>query len=112
MKLFVDRWVKAWSEKDLDKYLAAYAPEFEPPDGLTRADWEKQRRKRLGKFHKIEIHLSDLTTVLNEETATVEFVQSFNADGFSETGLHKRLELRLQDHRWMIRKEISRKGQY
>ncbi|MBU1690523.1 MAG: nuclear transport factor 2 family protein [Gammaproteobacteria bacterium] len=109
VKRFVDSWVKAWSEQNLNNYLSAYAPEFEPPGGLTRSDWEKQRRKRLGKYHKIEINLSDLTTLSKGDTAVVEFVQSFNADGFSETGLHKRLELRLQGERWLIMKEISRK---
>ncbi|BAN36591.1 hypothetical protein SCD_n02792 [Sulfuricella denitrificans skB26] len=109
VKLFVDSWVKAWSEQNLDNYLSAYAPEFEPPGGLTRSDWEKQRRKRLGKYHKIEIKLSGLTALSKGDTATVEFVQSFNADGFSETGLHKHLELRRQGERWLIMKEISRK---
>jgi len=110
LTLFVDGWIKAWSEKDLDNYLSAYAPEFEPPGGLTRSDWEKQRRKRLGKYHKIEIKLSELTAISKGATATVEFVQCFKADELSETGLHKRLELRLQGDRWMIVKEISRKG--
>jgi hypothetical protein len=104
---FVDGWVKAWSEKDLDRYLYAYAPEFEPPAGLTRAAWEKQRRNRLGKYHKIEIKLSAMAAVAKGDTATIEFVQSFTADSFSEAGLHKRLELRRQGDRWMIVKEIS-----
>lgn len=108
--LFIDGWIKAWSEKDLDNYLSAYAPEFEPPGGLTRSDWEKQRRKRLAKYHKIEIKLSRLTAISKGDAATVEFIQSFKADEFSETDLHKRLELRLHGDRWMIMKEISRKG--
>lgn len=103
----VDEWVNAWSEKDLDRYLNAYAPEFEPPAGLTRAAWEKQRRQRLGKYQKIEIKLSEMVAVAKEDTATVDFVQSFAADSFSETGLHKRLELRRQGDKWKIVKEIS-----
>lgn len=103
----VDEWVNAWSGKDLDRYLNAYAPEFEPPTGLTRAAWEKQRRQRLGKYQKIEIKLSEMVAVAKEDTATVDFVQSFTADSFSETGLHKRLELRRQGDKWMIVKEIS-----
>lgn len=103
----VDEWANAWSEQDLDRYLNAYAPEFEPPAGLTRAAWEKQRRQRLGKYQKIEIKLSEMVAVAKEDTATVDFVQSFAADSFSETGLHKRLELRRQGDKWKIVKEIS-----
>lgn len=103
----VSDWANAWAAKDADHYLSFYAPEFLPPHGLTRPAWEKQRRSRLSKYRKIEIALSDLTVSLEENTAAVEFVQSFNADGFSETGLHKRLDLKLQDARWMIVKETS-----
>lgn len=106
----VDNWVKAWSDKDLDNYLAAYAPEFQPPGGLTRPEWEKQRRQRLGKYSKIEIRLSDMQIMTEGDTATVEFIQSFKADGFSETGLRKRLELRQQGNRWLTVKETTIKG--
>jgi len=103
----VSDWAKAWAAKDADNYLSFYAPKFLPPSGLTRTAWEKQRRSRLSKYRKIEIALSDLTVSLGENTATAVFVQSFKADGFSETGLHKRLELKLLGARWMIVKEIS-----
>ena len=103
----VSDWAKAWAAKDTDNYLSFYAPEFMPPHGLTRTAWEKQRRSRLSKYRKIEIALSDLTVSLAEDKATVEFVQSFKADGFSETGLLKRLDLKLHGARWMIVKEIS-----
>lgn len=105
----VNDWAKAWAAKDADNYLSFYAPEFLPPRGLTRSAWEKQRRSRLGKYRQIEIALSDLTISLGEDKATAEFVQSFKADGFSETGLLKRLDLKLHGARWMIVKEISGK---
>lgn len=103
----VSDWANAWAAKDADHYLSFYAPEFLPPHGLTRSAWEKLRRSRLSKYRKIEIALSELTVSLEDNTAAVEFIQAFNADGFSETGLHKRLDLILQDARWMIVKETS-----
>lgn len=106
----VDAWVKAWSDKDMDNYLSAYAPEFHPPEGLSRSEWEKQRRKRINKYGKIEIKLSDLVVISQKDAAIVEFVQSFKTDVFSETGLHKRLELRRQGSRWVIVNEVSYKG--
>lgn len=106
----VSDWANAWAAKDADKYLAFYAPEFAPPNGLTLPAWERLRRSRLGKYRRIEIALSGLTVSLEQNTATAEFVQSFKADGFSETGLHKRLELKLHGARWLIVKETSGKG--
>ncbi|MDO8264713.1 MAG: hypothetical protein Q7T21_16040 [Gallionella sp.] len=105
----VSDWAKAWAAKDADNYLSFYAPEFRPPHGLARSAWEKQRRNRLSRYRKIEIELSGLTVSLEKDTATVEFVQSFKADGFSETGLPKRLDLKLHGTRWMIVKETSGK---
>lgn len=105
----VSKWAEAWAAKDVDNYLSFYAPEFQPHHGLTRSAWERQRRNRLNKYRKIEIELSGLTVSLQKNTATVEFVQSFKADGFSETGLHKRLDLELHGTRWMIVKETSGK---
>ncbi|MBI5430459.1 MAG: nuclear transport factor 2 family protein [Nitrosomonadales bacterium] len=104
---FVDGWVRAWSAKDVDKYLSAYAPEFKPAHGLSRPAWEKQRRERLAKYKKIEVALANLTIAAEKDTATVEFIQSFKADDFSESGLRKRLDLRLQDSRWVIVRETS-----
>lgn len=104
---FVDDWVRAWSGKDAGKYLSAYAPEFKPAHGMSRAAWEKQRRERLAKYKKIEIALANLTISAEKDTATVEFIQSFKADDYSESGVRKRLDLRLQDSRWVIVRETS-----
>ena len=107
IEAFVNSWARAWSAREADKYLSAYAPEFEPANGLTRAAWEKQRRHRLGKYKKIEITLSNLAVSVEKDVATAEFIQSFEADGFSETGLRKRLDLKQQGTRWMIVRETS-----
>ena len=40
----VNAWAEAWSRKDADAYLAAYAKDFDPPGNQSRADWEKSRR--------------------------------------------------------------------
>lgn len=105
----VNDWAKAWAAKDTENYLSFYAPEFQPPHGLARSAWEKQRRSRLSKQRNIEIALSGLTVTMEKDTATAEFVQSYKADGFSEAGLHKRLDLKLHGARWLIVKETSGK---
>lgn len=105
----VNGWATAWAVKDADGYLSFYAPDFSPPRGMTRAGWEEQRRSRLRKYRKIEIALSGLTVSLAKDTAAAEFVQSFQADGFSEIGLRKRLDFELHGGHWMIVKETSGK---
>ena len=36
-------WAGAWSRKDVGAYLAFYGRSFQPPPGLNRSEWEKQR---------------------------------------------------------------------
>lgn len=105
---FVNSWATSWETKEVNKYLSAYAPEFTPSNGLTHTAWEKQRRQRLKKYRRIEVTLADITVAVQGDSATVEFVQSFKADGFSESGLRKRLDLRRQDSRWLITAETLR----
>ncbi|MFZ5503825.1 MAG: L,D-transpeptidase Cds6 family protein [Pseudomonadota bacterium] len=107
IKDFVVGWVKAWSTQNVEKYLSAYASEFKPENGLSRQAWEKQRHHRLTKYKKIEIELTNLTVSTEKDTATVEFIQSFRGDNFSETGFRKRLVLKLQDTGWMITRETG-----
>ena len=107
VEAFVASWVKAWSTQDVEKYLSAYAPDFLPPHGLALPDWKTQRRHRLTKYRKIEIALTGLTVSVEKDTATVEFTQSFKGDNFYESGLRKRLDLRLKDSHWMITRESA-----
>jgi hypothetical protein len=39
-------WAKAWSQKDMTRYLGAYASSF-TPDKMSRPKWESDRRARI-----------------------------------------------------------------
>ncbi|MDZ4127495.1 MAG: tetratricopeptide repeat protein, partial [Hydrogenophaga sp.] len=40
-------WAGAWSSKDMNAYLGAYASNFAPPGGQARKAWESDRRARI-----------------------------------------------------------------
>ncbi|TCV85343.1 YybH family protein [Sulfurirhabdus autotrophica] len=106
----VDGWVKAWSGKNVENYVSAYAPNFQPSQNVSHAEWVNQRRNRIAKYGKVEIKLSDITAITKGDSAIVELVQYFKNDTFVESGLHKHLEYQRIDDQWKIVRESSYKS--
>ncbi len=101
----VRAWAAAWSEQRLDDYLAAYSIAFQPPAGLSRLEWEAQRRRRLTAPAHIQIELSELEAAVRDpRTVAVGFRQEYRSDRFRDT-VRKRLTMAFEQGRWKIRKE-------
>lgn len=99
-------WAKAWSKQDVAGYFAAYASDFSPA-GLSRAQWEAQRRSRITAPRSIDVQISDLEIEQQGDTARANFRQSYRSDRLSAT-VSKTLALTRRDGRWRIVEEISR----
>ncbi|MGQ5522038.1 tetratricopeptide repeat protein [Chitinimonas sp. PSY-7] len=96
-------WADAWSDKRVSAYLASYAKNFKP-SGQSRADWEQQRRDRINGAKKISVKLDKLRIKLDDDRATVRFVQRYTSDRLdSSTG--KTLILEKNGSRWLIVEE-------
>ena len=102
----VNRWAQAWSARDVKAYLAAYADDY-AADGMTRSNWEAQRRSRVGGPKFIEVQLSDLSIDQQGDTAFATFNQAYRSDRFSST-VTKTLKLALQNGQWRIVDETSK----
>ncbi|MFN3544444.1 MAG: YybH family protein, partial [Thiobacillus sp.] len=100
------RWAQAWSARDVDAYLAAYAPDFAAP-GMTRAAWVAQRRERIAAPQSIEVKISDLKVEQQGDTARATFRQAYRSDRLSST-VTKTLTLAQQNGEWRIVGETSR----
>lgn len=99
-------WASAWSAQDMDRYLAAYAPEFTPARGQSRGKWEEERRVRITGKSSIGVTLEDLVISINDRTATARFRQNYRADKLKEVS-RKVLELQRSGNQWLIRKEST-----
>jgi ketosteroid isomerase-like protein len=101
----VDRWARAWSDNDVAAYLAHYAPDFEPPRGLSRAAWEAQRRSRIAKPRKIEVTIDAPKAVFTgEDRVKVTFRQHYRSDTLNLSGT-KTLVMVKQGEKWLIKRE-------
>lgn len=101
----VKAWSEAWRQRDEDAYLAAYAPDFVPPGGGTRAAWEKRRRLLLDVAKKIELKIDSPSVELAPDgNAIVTFNQFYRSDSYRDAVV-KQLKLALRDGRWLIIEE-------
>ena len=104
----VQAWAAAWAAKDVDKYLAFYAPEFTPEGGSSRQAWEAQRRSRISKPKEIKVAVSDLKVEpLAADRVQVTFTQDYTSDMLTNRAT-KVLELAQVQGQWRIRREYSR----
>ncbi|HQN64096.1 MAG TPA: tetratricopeptide repeat protein [Methylophilus sp.] len=103
----VNAWAKAWSNQDVDKYLASYADSFKPAKGQSRKAWEQTRRERISKPKSIAVELNNLKVAMNgAESAKVTFKQSYRADG-KPIRTDKTLMLKKVGNAWLIDEEIA-----
>jgi ketosteroid isomerase-like protein len=102
----VQAWAKAWSSKDMNGYLGAYAKNFATPKNQARSVWEEERRARIVGKSRISVKVSDVVTKTSGSTATVKFRQTYDADAL-QTSSRKTLELTKVGDRWLIAKEST-----
>ena len=69
----VESWAKAWSNQDVNKYLAHYAKDFQTPNGESRSARAEDRRSRIEGKGKINVRIEDLNVKLEDDSATVRF---------------------------------------
>jgi tetratricopeptide (TPR) repeat protein len=102
----ITQWAQAWSARDVDAYLSAYASDFTAA-GMSRSKWEAQRRARITEPKKIEVKISNLKIKQHGDTASATFRQAYRSDRHHST-VTKTLELALQNGQWRIVKETAK----
>ena len=102
----VSAWADAWSRKDANAYLAAYAKDFRTPKGEPRSEWEKQRRERLAAPQSIAVAI-DVARVVDkgDGRVSVTFRQDYRSDRFSGSAMKTLLMGKSEDGRWRILQE-------
>jgi len=97
-------WAAAWSRKDVKAYLAHYARDFKTPAGESRAAWDAERHKRIGKPGAIRVSYENLRISVNGDTATVKFRQHYKSASLN-TSSNKVLLMGKRDGKWQILQE-------
>lgn len=102
----VERWASAWSNNDVDGYLARYAASFKTPDGEPRKTWEAERRSRIAKPRKIEVKIeAPKVTFKDANTASVSFRQHYRSNSFKASAGKTLIMIKSGD-KWLIQQEL------
>ncbi len=103
----VTAWAKAWSDQNVDQYLASYAEGFKTPKGESRKAWESMRRDRVSRPKSIAVEVNDPNvTMEGADKAKVQFSQRYIANGKPQ-GTRKTLAMVKVNGNWLIEQEIA-----
>ena len=103
----VASWAQSWASNDVAGYLAAYAPDFKVPAGMSRGAWEAQRKQRIAKPRQIQVEIDNpKVTLSGDSTATVVFRQRYKSGNIDTTDT-KTLAVRRVDGAWKIVEEAT-----
>jgi tetratricopeptide (TPR) repeat protein len=102
----VQVWAKAWSDQDMDNYLAAYSLDFDAPGNQSRKAWEQGRRDRIVNKARITVTVNDLKMDIQGNKATVKFKQEYRSDVLNVSG-RKTLDMSKTGERWLIVRETT-----
>lgn len=100
----VKAWAKAWSDRDVEAYLASYAPDYHPA-GSSRLEWEDQRRARIRTPDWIKVDVeSPVLHRIGQDQAEVVYRQVYQTQGVRLTS-RKKIGLTIFQGEWKIEEE-------
>jgi len=107
LALSMKAWVAAWTSRNVQAYLDAYAPDFVPADGSGIKAWSDKRKDILASAKDISIDIADIKIVMQgAQRATTEFKQTYRSAAYRDVVL-KKLEWKRVGDRWLIVNEAA-----
>ncbi len=103
----VDRWVKAWSGKDLSSYGACYSKEFRSKR-MDKKKWLEYKDRLNKKYRYINVSANKIKIQRGEDTATIVFLQTYESNVHKTKGI-KTLTLKMEDGKWKIFRETFKR---
>lgn len=99
-------WATAWSGKDFDTYINAYAGNYRGRQG-SHAAWIKHRRSRIVRPGNISVKVDKIRVKSRSNTrAIVDFQQAFKSATYRDKVV-KRIVLSKINGRWLITRETT-----
>jgi hypothetical protein len=94
----ISSWAQAWQGKNLNDYLAAYAPDYMLPAGQTRAAWEARRIERIQRASGLSIEISGIEIIPTGRTLIARFEQRYRASGVQSVALKELMLVKVGTH--------------
>ncbi|MBT8419879.1 MAG: tetratricopeptide repeat protein [Gammaproteobacteria bacterium] len=102
-------WAEAWSNKDVEGYIASYAPTFVPSNGMPFSSWKAQRRNRILAPKFIEVTISEPRIImLDNDRVRIHFIQQYRSNTYQDM-VHKAIDLVNIAGNWRLIREETKK---
>ena len=108
VKIALDNWVKAWSNRNAVKYVSFYTSTYHPV-GKPRNEWVAGRRWNFKSKKFIKVNIDQLKLRKAGGTYIAKFRQSYQSDLYKDKVL-KELNLTKQNGSWKISQETTLKA--
>ena len=99
----IEGWLKAWSDKDIDKYGHYYARNFRS-QGMNRRKWIQYKDHLNRKYAYIHVTAKDLKIEERGDRGRVTFQQTYQSPHYAAVGT-KQLVLVRENGQWKIFRE-------
>jgi hypothetical protein len=104
----LDMWAAAWSNQDVEEYLANYHADFKVPGNLKRRQWEVLRHKRITRPTSINVTLHwDSLTLAGPNTVDVQVKQFYKSNLYADTTTKRFRMKRADEGVWRILSETT-----
>ncbi len=102
--MLIDRWLKAWSSRDIDTYGSCYASDFRfKKMGLP--EWLEYKKNLNQKYSYIHVSIDNLIIKIGK-TNKATFVQHYKSSNYESVGV-KELIFKREVEQWKIYRETS-----
>lgn len=108
VQTLISAWARAWSERDVNAYLAFYGFNFRGMNQEARVEWEKKRRANIGGKRHIRLRIEVPNVTLDGNKAKADFIQHYSSSNHASRD-RKTLLLEQQDGEWKIVDELAAK---
>ena len=82
----IDRWAKAWSDLDVDNYIACYSDVYVPANYSSNKVWQQSRRDRFKNQKWVKLGLTGMVlTIRGNASYAVEFTQKYESDTYRDS---------------------------
>ena len=103
----IDAWARAWSAQNEMLYLSFYADDFQLPEGMSRAAWERERKNRINSPDYIQVDGGFAQfELVDNNSIEVYLRQGYSSDSYSDF-TNKLVKLRKSDGLWKIVQEVA-----
>jgi murein L,D-transpeptidase YafK len=82
---FLNKWKVAWEQKDLDRFMKMYHPEYEQGE-LNFKALRKSKQNFFRKYQNIHVAVDDVEIKRVNNRTEVSFIQSFQGDKYRDKG--------------------------